>query len=384
MYEFVDSLLQKRRYFFVIAAVAFELLLSSILGSTVQANRATIEARIHDVNESQSSQVSPSSPNVITNALSQIAGDIGQSSAKVEVQILSGTVSVATGLTRVNTDIEHGAFVAAMFTVHGVYSATIFTAHIFYAATLFTVHTEESTMESAVRIVGRSASDTANTTGSGASFIGDSIRGTFDFNMHMASDVVGLAYGITNVGTLIQPTDSTPVPTITELRAQQASIIQSGTKDVSIASLTTGSGGACDNGDGNGGYPMAWCNAPMDTVATVPYTSDPINRECTSYAYWYFTVVEGHTDFRVWDNAKYWASTSNYPSHAMPAVGSLAVETAGAYGHVAVVQALPGQSYHGEVVPAGYLLVSEMNYDWQGHFRYSYSPLSKFSAYIYP
>jgi surface antigen len=65
-------------------------------------------------------------------------------------------------------------------------------------------------------------------------------------------------------------------------------------------------------------------------------------------------------------------------------VGAIAVETSGYYGHVAIVQALPGETYEGQAVPAGYVLVSEMNYDWKGHFRYSYSPLSKFSAYIYP
>ncbi len=129
---------------------------------------------------------------------------------------------------------------------------------------------------------------------------------------------------------------------------------------------------------------MQWCNAYMDSVATVSYTSDRINRECTSYAYWYFTNVEGHTDFHATGNAKYWAASTNYSTGSLPVVGAIAVETAGAYGHVAIVQALPGQTYAGQVVPAGSVLVSEMNYDWNGHFRYSYSPISKFSSYIYP
>ena len=170
---------------------------------------------------------------------------------------------------------------------------------------------------------------------------------------------------------------------IASLRRQQASMIQSGTRGVYIPPASGGSGGACDAGNGNGRYPMSWCNAAQDTVATIPYSSDPINRECTSYAYWYFTQVEGHTDFRATGNANQWAYTSNYPVHAAPAVGSIAVETSGYYGHVAIVQALPGQNYAGNVVPDGYVLVSEMNYDWNGHFRYSYSPLSKFSDYIY-
>jgi peptidoglycan hydrolase CwlO-like protein len=170
---------------------------------------------------------------------------------------------------------------------------------------------------------------------------------------------------------------------ISALRRQQAALIQAGTRNVTIPGKSGGSGGACDNGYGNGSYPLPWCDAAQDSVATIPYSSDPINRECTSYAYWYFSQIEGHTDFRVSGNANQWLATSNYPTHAIPAVGGLAVETTGAYGHVAVVQALPGQTYGGATVPAGYVLVSEMNYDWNGHFRYSYSPLTKFGGYIY-
>lgn len=170
---------------------------------------------------------------------------------------------------------------------------------------------------------------------------------------------------------------------IQKLRQQQAALIQSGTRSVPVPS--GGSGGACDNGNGNGSYPMAWCNAAQDSIDTIPpYSSwDLNNRECTSYAYWYFTQVEGHYDFSASGDAKSWADTSNYATHSNPAVGAIAVETTGTYGHVAIVRALPGQTYAGNTVPSGYVLVSEMNYDWYGHFRFSYSPLSKFSDYIY-
>lgn len=372
MYEFVDIVIEKRRYLFVLASIAIYLLLTTILGTTVQTHRATIEARIRASNSGQPTQIADDSPNVVTNALTQLADDIGSSSNTIEVKVLSGTISVASGLTHFNGAIERGGYEAVMGTVHGVRTAS-----------MFTVHSEESTMRAIGRGIRGITTGTAEATGSGASYMVDSVLGTVEFNVNLVRGVGGFAVGISHVGSLIRPTDATPVPIITQLRAQQAAIIQSGTQDVSIAALTSGTGGACDAGNGNGGYPMSWCNAPMDTVSTVAYTSDPINRECTSYAYWYFTAIEGHTNFHVSDDAKYWASTSNYPSHALPAVGSIAVETAGAYGHVAIVQALPGQKYAGQVVPAGYLLVSEMNYDWQGHFRYSYSPVSKFSAYIY-
>lgn len=191
--------------------------------------------------------------------------------------------------------------------------------------------------------------------------------------------------GATNdkLAAVIHPQNSKDVPVITPEQAHQVTLIQEDTVAVTPVK-PTGSGGLCDSGAGNGGYPMEWCDARMDSIATVFYSSDRINRECTSYAYWYFTTIGGHSDFHVSGNANRWARTSNYPTHTTPAVGAIVVETAGYYGHVAIVQALPGAVYDGKAVPEGYVLVSEMNYDWQGHFRYSYSPLSKFTAYIYP
>jgi peptidoglycan hydrolase CwlO-like protein len=167
---------------------------------------------------------------------------------------------------------------------------------------------------------------------------------------------------------------------ISALQKQQAAIIQAGTRNVTIPAPSGGSGGNCDNGYGNGSYPLAWCNAGLDDLTVAGGFP---NRECTSYAYWYFTQIEGHQDFQDTGNANQWLGNSSYPTHSTPAVGSIAVETAGTFGHVAIVQALPGQTYAGATVPAGYILVSEMNYDFGGHFRYSYSPLSKFAGYIY-
>lgn len=350
MLEFVDILLiQKRRLIFVGVMITIDILLISLLAPTVQAHRASFEARIHTPYASQMSQ--DESPNAVTNGLSNIANGVGRVSNDVEIGLLKGTISLAVGIIAFNRAIEHGAYTIAAVTVHGV---------------------------------GDTVGFVADAIGGGFHFVGAVIGGSYHFTGHVVGGTVSFVSGLAHVGSFIRPTDRTPAPTITQLRAQQAALIQSGTKDVFVASATEGFGGACDDGNGNGGYPMAWCNAPMDTVATVSYTSDRINRECTSYVYWYFTSVEGHADFRAHGDARDWADTSSYPTHAMPAVGAIAVETAGAYGHVAIVQGLPGQKFAGQTVPAGYVLVSEMNYDWNGHFRYSYSPLSKFSAYIYP
>ncbi|HVA11252.1 MAG TPA: CHAP domain-containing protein, partial [Candidatus Dormibacteraeota bacterium] len=145
---------------------------------------------------------------------------------------------------------------------------------------------------------------------------------------------------------------------ISALQAQQAAIIQAGTQSLGGG----GSGGSgCGAYHGSGGYPAVWCNAYQDSINT---PGNFPNRECTSYAFWYFTQVEGHGDFSVSGNANQWLATSNYPTHSVPQVGGLAVETAGTFGHVAVVQALPGDMFQGQTVPAGEVGVSEMNYDF--------------------
>ncbi|MFI5275592.1 MAG: CHAP domain-containing protein [Candidatus Saccharimonadales bacterium] len=371
MYEFVDILLQKRRYLIACFAVAFNLLLLSWLSSTLQAHRAIVSARIHAPYVNQMPQ--SDGPNAVTNALSQLPDDIGRFTNAVEVGVLKGTMSTATSIMTLDKALSHATYDAVIFSIRGV---------------TWYVEGNARTTAAVFGFGGRVIGDTFLYTGRGIGamfgFTGHMIGGTLGAGGHVVRGTFGFIGGITHVGDLIRPIDHTKAPTITQLRIQQAALIQKGTVDVSVAAATSGTGGACDAGDGNGGYPMGWCDASMDTMATVPYTNDQINRECTSYAFWYFTFIEGHADFKATGNAKYWAYTSNYPTHASPKVGAIAVETVGAYGHVAIVQALQGQKYAGQVVPAGYVLVSEMNYDWNGHFRYSYNPLSKFSAYIYP
>lgn len=340
MFTFVDIVLQKRRFIIAGASVlAVDLLFIALLGPMLQAHHASIAARIQTPYTSQDTY---ESPNTITNALGLIGDDAKRAAHTMDTKLLSGTMAITSSIVRFNKDVARDTTATVTFLAHGVTIGVLTTVHAISTTIGFVGHTISSVFRSA-----------------------------FD-----------LFHGVTHIGSVIRPQDHTPVPLISQLRIQQAAIIQSGTVDVAITS--SGIGGACDSGGGNGHYPLNWCSAPMDSIATISYSSDPINRECTSYAYWYFTAIEGHTDFQPSGNAKNWAASSNYPTGRKPIVGAIAVETAGAYGHVAIVQALPGQTFGGQVVPAGYILVSEMNYDWNGHFRYSYSPLSKFSAYVYP
>ncbi len=162
---------------------------------------------------------------------------------------------------------------------------------------------------------------------------------------------------------------------ISALEAQQAAINAADSTQINIPPSSGGAGGACDVGYGNGGYPLKWCNAPQDTIPTIPYSGDPINRECTSFAYWYFNSVEGRP-LHVTGNAKDWAFTADRPVDHTPSVGAIGIKTAGPFGHAVVVVAGPGGYYKGVSVPSGYVLTMSMNYDYNGHFHYSQYPIS--------
>ncbi len=187
------------------------------------------------------------------------------------------------------------------------------------------------------------------------------------------------------------------------LRAQQAAANAAIARSVNV-SASGGTGGACDIGYGNGGYPYSWCNAPQDAITD---SNGFPNRECTSFAYWYFTSEEGQPNFQVSGNAGWWWETSNYPVSTYPnvQVGAIGVEPSsslnapvpslhgGWYGHVMIVLALPGTTYDGHFpntsaaagtyVPQGYVLVMSMNEDEAGHFMYNLWP-ANYLMYINP
>lgn len=152
---------------------------------------------------------------------------------------------------------------------------------------------------------------------------------------------------------------------IAALRAQQAILNAAGSGNV-IPPNSSGAGGLCDAGlgQGNGGYPMPWCNASQDSVIT---SGGFPNRECTSFAYWYFTSVEGKS-LSVYGDAKYWKDTANRPVDQTPEDGAIAVKTSGTWGHVMIVVAVPGDKFGDTVVPDGSIITFEMNTYLDGKF----------------
>ena len=159
------------------------------------------------------------------------------------------------------------------------------------------------------------------------------------------------------------------------LEAEQAAINAQYAQSVYVKP-SGGAGGNCDIGQGNGGYPLAWCNPPKDSI----YDSNSLqNRECTSFAYWYFTSVEGKS-LKVSGDAGDWWATANRPVDHTPQVGAIGVEPRNQpphfspFGHVMIVLALPNSSYRGTSVPSGDVLVMSMNEDEQGDFMYNLWP----------
>ncbi len=142
---------------------------------------------------------------------------------------------------------------------------------------------------------------------------------------------------------------------ISALEAEQARINAASSRTESgYVGPSGGHGGACDIGMGNGGYPLAWCNAGLDAVLT---SGGFPSRECTSFAYWYFTSMEGKS-LSVSGNAKDWVYTSSRPVTQTPHVGDIFVHTAGYYGHVGIVVGISG----------GWVQTISMNDDYGGHY----------------
>ena len=193
---------------------------------------------------------------------------------------------------------------------------------------------------------------------------------------------------------------------ISQLMAEQASANASISRSVGLVTApSNGSGGRCDINEGNGGYPMSLCNVSKDSI--VDAYGFP-NRECTSFANWYFKNIEGQSGFSVNGNAGWWYLTSNYPALTYSGgvkPGAIGVEPSsslsapvpslhgGYYGHVMIVLALPGTTYNGSLpytsamtgtlVPSGYVLVMSMNEDNAGHFMYNLWP-DNYLMYINP
>jgi peptidoglycan DL-endopeptidase CwlO len=156
---------------------------------------------------------------------------------------------------------------------------------------------------------------------------------------------------------------------IAKLNAEEAATLQASSRSYTgtVPGASSGSGGACDDGNGNGGYPATWCNAPQDSLVD---SWGMYNRECVSWAAWERSQL-GRPIPGGWGNANQWANSARAAGYTVdnnPEVGAIAQTSAGPFGHVAIVAQIQGSN----------VIVSEMNYDDAGHFRYGEYPISYF------
>lgn len=166
---------------------------------------------------------------------------------------------------------------------------------------------------------------------------------------------------------------------IANLRAQQAAAIAAARRSVGggggggfVPGRSSGAGGACDKGQGNGGYPMRWCDAPLDAMVD---SWGMYTRECVSYTAWKVASTGRHMPY--WGgrgNAKQWPGNAvaagipvTYGSGAK--VGNVAIFMGGYYGHAMYVERVEGSE----------VIVSEFNAQWDGKFSYSRWPQSALS-----
>ena len=145
---------------------------------------------------------------------------------------------------------------------------------------------------------------------------------------------------------------------IADLRSQQAKLIA----QYQIGSTSAG------NPD-HGGYPIVWDTAPKDATLD---SWGMYNRECVSYTAFkvhqdYATGKDTH-DMPYWGgigDAKTWPSNANaagIPVDNNPTSGSIAISTAGSWGHSMYVEAVGAKNGQ----PAIY--VSQYNTDFSGHY----------------
>lgn len=130
---------------------------------------------------------------------------------------------------------------------------------------------------------------------------------------------------------------------IAQLRAAQAA-----------ANRSLGGRASYPPGNGGGGYPTAWANAPKDSMVD---SWSMFNRECVSYAAFRASQEGGNPSG--WGNANQWPASARAAGVAVdsnPQVGDVAISMAGAYGHAMYVEAVSGDSIY----------VSQYNYEMEG------------------
>lgn len=184
-----------------------------------------------------------------------------------------------------------------------------------------------------------------------------------------------------SLASFIKPTDDTPVPVIKEetsaaalakFNEQQRKHIEELIEQQAAANRRL-NGTIVTSSTYNGGYPAKWDDIPQDSAFD---SWGMYNRECVSYTAFKVSQTFGYMPY--WGgvgNANEWltdAENSGIPVGRVPKVHSVAVSTAGYFGHTAWVEKVSGNKIY----------VSQYNYELDGRYSEMWVDASYFS-YIY-
>lgn len=215
--------------------------------------------------------------------------------------------------------------------------------------------------------------------GSGARALASGVASVISFPGH----ILGHVSNNTVMSSLIKPADRNEkiAPTISaetssavlaQLDAQQRAKFAKLQKQQVTANKSLG-GEAITSSANHGGYPASWNNIPQDSTLD---RWGMYNRECVSYTAWKVYQAFGYMPY--WGgvgNANQWvydAERSGIPVGYTPRVHSVAISTAGYYGHSMWVEKVRGNMIY----------VSQYNYDLQGHYSEMWVS-SSYLTYIY-
>jgi surface antigen len=325
-----------------IFALAFLVLCSALV--TNIGSKTVLNSKIHPSMGSVDSGMSDG-PNIVTNGMSALSGDMQQALLSVGITIYDACKSVTVTSVKTGTSTTH--FSATV--VDGIWHGTTFT----------------------LRGIASITSGTLRAFGSGAGFIVH-LPGTLFrpiTHLHMVSDLIRPTDNTKSVPIISAETSAAALASLSAAQQQQIAKLQA-------AQLTANqqlNGTIVASSTDDGGYPAKWNDISQDSTLD---SWGMYNRECVSYAAW--KVYQTYGDMPYWGgvgNANQWVSDAiraGIPTSATPKIHSVAISMHGYYGHAMWVEAVNGNMIY----------VSQYNYDLNGHFSEMWVNGSSFT-YLY-
>lgn len=203
MMEFLDIVAQKRRFLIAGILIVGDLLLLSLLASTVQAHHVS-NSHTHNGASDFTSENSYDSPNLVANSLSLLMDNTAQAVRLASEHLSDGIVAAATGMSRSTATIKHGVQASTVGTLHGIGKGFAFTLRGVGSSVTFVSHGVYSAF-----------GFTARDLGGGVAFVGNVVGGCTSSIGHVIGGTLGLASHLTHVSSVIHPANSTRVPVIT-------------------------------------------------------------------------------------------------------------------------------------------------------------------------